>query len=84
MHELLFICISVSEIFGITQLRVSDILFAERQLCYILLAFFSFSVNIVLMLAHVFSVHFCGIRVCEPFLFFLFSFVIFNALTEWS
>lgn len=53
MHELLFICISVSEIFGITQLFF-NILFAERQLSYILLAFF-FSIDIVLMLAHVFS-----------------------------
>lgn len=69
MHDLLFICISGSEIFGITQLRVSVILFAGRQLS-VMLPFY-FSIDIVLMLAHVFGA-FVELEYVNHFLFCLF------------
>ena len=57
------------KIFGITQPRVSDILFAERQLS-VMLPFFSSSIDIVLMLAHVFSA-FVELEYVNHFLFCL-------------
>lgn len=54
MHELLFICISVSEIFGLTHLGFQTFYLLRDNYLLCFISFFS-SIDIVLTLAHVFS-----------------------------
>lgn len=56
MHELLFICSSsVSEIFGITQLGFQTFYLLRDNYLLCFISFFFSSIDIVLVLAHVFS-----------------------------
>lgn len=72
MHESLFVCVSVPDIFGITQLRVSYILFAERQL-FVILAFFFFLFHWYCTDVSACIQCICGIRVCDHDFSFLYA-----------